>query len=172
MNISITVSVKGTQTIEVMLYNNQGNDLMQSGPWTYNRARNQNSSTLQRSCAAGEYYVRLTHLFNSNSEQHPYSMKVQGKLDNSVKINKVRKVSSTKAKITWKGVRNVTGYEIFRKNPGGSYKKIATVNGKKTSYTNKGLKRKKTYYYIIRAYRIIDGVKVYGNASAGKGLSM
>ena len=51
-------------------------------------------------------------------------------------------------------------------------KKIATVNGKKTSYTNKGLKRKKTYYYIIRAYRIIDGVKVYGNASAGKGLSM
>lgn len=172
MNISITISVKGTQTFEVMLHNNQGNYLMQSSPWTYNRSRNQSSSTLQRSCGAGEYYIRLTHVFNYNSERYPYSMKVQGKLANSVRINKVRKVSSTKAKITWKSAGNVTGYEIFRKNSGGAYKKIATVSGKRLSYTNKRLKRRKTYYYMIRAYRVVDGVKVYGKNSAAKKIRM
>lgn len=41
-------------------------------------------------------------LYNSNSEKHPYSLTVQGKLLNSAKITKIRKVSSTKAKIIWK----------------------------------------------------------------------
>lgn len=172
MNISITVSVKGTQTLEVMLYNNQGNYLRQSGPWTYNRSRNQSSSTLQRSCGAGEYYIRLTHVFNYNSERYPYSMKVQGKFTNSVRINQVRKVSSTKAKITWKSAGKVTGYEIFRKNSGGAYKKIATVSGKKLSYINQRLKRRKTYYYIICAYRVVDGVKVYCQNSVAKKIRM
>ena len=156
MNISITVSVKGTQTLEVMLYNNQGNYLRQSGPWTYNRSRNQSSSTLQRSCGAGEYYIRLTHVFNYNSERYQYSMKV----------------SSTKAKITWKSAGKVTGYEIFRKNSGGAYKKIATVSGKKLSYINQRLKRRKTYYYIICAYRVVDGVKVYYKNSVAKKIRM
>ena len=66
-------------------------------------------------------------LYNSNSEKHPYSLTVQGKLLNSTKITKIQKVSSTKAKIIWKNLGNVTGYELLRKNYGGSYKKVATI---------------------------------------------
>ena len=105
-------------------------------------------------------------LYNSNSEKHPYSLTVQGKLLNSTKITKLQKVSSTKAKIIWKNLENVTGYELLRKNYGGSYKKVATITRRRNYYIDKGLKRGKNYYYVVRAYKTIDGKKVYSNNSA------
>lgn len=166
MNITITVTMKGTRGVSVMLYNSQGNYLTDSNDWLYNRSKNQNSTILRSTCNAGEYYIRLTELYNSNSERHPYSLTVQGKLLNSTRITRIQKVFSTKAKITWKNAGNVTGYELFRKSYGGSYKKVATITGRRTYYIDKGLKRKKNYYYFIRAYKTIDGKKVYSNNSA------
>lgn len=121
MNITITVTMKGTQGVSVSLYNSRGNYLMDSNDWLYNRSKNQNSTILRSTCNAGEYYIRLMELYNSNSEKHPYSLTVQGKLLNSTKITKIQKVSSTKAKIIWKNLGNVTGYELLRKNYGSSY---------------------------------------------------
>ena len=55
------------------------------------------------------------------------------------------------------------GFAIYRstkKNAG--YGKSAYYNTTKTTYTNnKGLKAGKTYYYKIRAYKYIDGVKTF-----------
>lgn len=99
MNITITVTMKGTQGVSMSLYNSRGNYMRDSNDWLYNRSKNQNSTILRSTCNAGEYYIRLTELYNSNSEKHPYSLTVQGKLLNSAKITKIRKVSSTKAKI-------------------------------------------------------------------------
>lgn len=166
MNITITVTMKGTQGVSVSLYNSRGNYLMDSNDWLYNRSKNQNSTILRSTCNAGEYYIRLMELYNSNSEKHPYSLTVQGKLLNSANITKIRKVSSTKAKIIWKNLGNVTGYELFRKNYGGSYKKVATITRRRNYYIDKGLKRRKNYYYVVRAYKTIDGKKVYSNNSA------
>ncbi len=172
MNITITVAMKGTQDVSVMLYNSRGNYMTYTDPWLYNRSRNQNSTILRRTFSAGEYYIRLTELYNSNSERHPYSLSVQGKLLNSTQITRLQKASSKKAKITWKNAGNVTGYELFRKNYGGSYKKIATITGRRTYFIDNGVRRKKTYYYFVRAYRIIDGKKVYSNSSVTKKLKM
>lgn len=166
MNITITVTMKGTQGVSVSLYNSRGNYLMDSNDWLYNRSKNQNSTILRSTCNAGEYYIRLMELYNSNSEKHPYSLTVQGKLLNSTKITKIQKVSSTKAKIIWKNFGNVTGYELLRKNYGGSYKKVATITRRRNYYIDKGLKRRKNYYYVVRAYKTIDGKKVYSNNSA------
>lgn len=73
--------------------------------------------------------------------------------------------------VTWKAVKDVTGYQIqistnkkFKKN-----KKTITVAKKKaTKKTLKKLKAKKKYYVRVRAYKVINGKKVYGKWSKVK----
>ena len=172
MNITITVAMKGTQYVSVMLYNSRGNYMTYTDPWLYNRSKNQNSTILRKTFNAGEYYIRLTKIYDYNSERHPYSLSVQGKILNSTQITKLQKASSKKAKITWKNAGKVTGYELFRKNYGGSYKKIATITGRRTYFIDNRVRSKKIYYYFVRAYRIIDGKKIYSNNSVTKKLKM
>ena len=51
----------------------------------------------------------------------------------------------------------------------GKYKKVKVLNGaRKISFTNKKLKKKKTYYYKVCAYRKVGKKKVYGSYSAVK----
>ena len=72
-------------------------------------------------------------------------------------------------KLTWKSLKNVDGYVIYRKTgKNGSYKKIKTAADKKSGgYTDKTAKKGKTYYYRIRAYTLVDGKKVYGSYTQG-----
>lgn len=173
MNITINLSIQGNQYIFLELNNNQGNYLCSNDTGTYNRAKNQSSFIIQRVCEPGEYYIRLSKIFNSDSEQYPYAIKVQAKLANSVNIKSVRRVTTSKARITWNKVPNATAYEIFRNySARGTFKKVATVNGRTTSFSNSGLKRGQSYYYIVRAYKIVNGVKVYSNASGVRGIRM
>ena len=70
--------------------------------------------------------------------------------------------------VTWKPAKDVDGYEIqvatdkkFKKN-----KKSVKVNKKKTKKkTVKNLKKNKKYFVRVRAYKIVDGKKVYGKWS-------
>ena len=56
-------------------------------------------------------------------------------------------------KITWKPVSNCTGYKVYRKTENGSYTKIATLKGAKTSdYTDKKATSGVKYYYKVVAY--------------------
>ena len=79
---------------------------------------------------------------------------------------------SKQLKISWKKVAGATGYQIYRSTTGkdGSYKKIATLKSKATSYTDKVLKSSKTYYYKVRSYkksgkktRYSDSAKINGS---------
>lgn len=71
----------------------------------------------------------------------------------TTKITSV-KAGKRKATIRWKKASKATGYYVYRATKAkGSYKKIATVNGK-TSYTDKkSLKSKKKYYYKVVSFR-------------------
>jgi uncharacterized repeat protein (TIGR02543 family) len=75
----------------------------------------------------------------------------------------VSKGSSTSGKLTWSKVSYAHGYEIYRsKSSKGTYSRLKTItNGVTVSYKNTGLLRNKTYYYKVRAYRIVNGKKVY-----------
>lgn len=74
--------------------------------------------------------------------------------------------TSKKAVLTWGANPDVGGYEIYRSDsPNGNYSKVAVMPNTVTSYTNTGLKSGKTYYYIIRAYKKVNGVYVYGSYS-------
>lgn len=80
--------------------------------------------------------------------------------------------SSTKgrAKISWKRISGATGYEVYAAtSQKGSYKRIAMIlKGTTVSYTNKSLRSGRTYYYKVRAYRTVNGKKVYSSYSKVK----
>ena len=76
----------------------------------------------------------------------------------------VKKASKTTAKVTWKKVTGATGYKVYMAtSKKGSYKLMATVKGAtKVTYTKKDLKKNKTYYFKVRAYKTVNGKNLYG----------
>ncbi len=81
---------------------------------------------------------------------------------------------SKSVKVSWKKVSNATGYKIYRAtSKKGTYKNIKTVtSGNTLSYTNKGLSSGKTYYYKVRAYRTVNGEKVYSYYTSVKSVKV
>jgi|GEM_PF-2447136 Listeria/Bacterioides repeat/M6 family metalloprotease domain len=88
-------------------------------------------------------------------------------------ISKPSKVTSVKAaakghksiKISWKSVRNVSGYAIYQSTSNsGTYKLVATTQ--QGNYTIKNLKAKKKYYYKVKAYKLSGSTKIYSSYSS------
>lgn len=76
-----------------------------------------------------------------------------------------------KVKVTWKKVSSSLGYQIqYATNK--KFKKAKKKTVKYTFVTLKKLKKKKTYFIRIRAYKIADGKKVYGKWSTVKKVKM
>ena len=79
-----------------------------------------------------------------------------------------------KATVKWKKISGASGYEIYRSNSkSGTYSKVKSISrGSTTSYTNSGLTSKKGYYYKIRAYKTVNGKKVYSSYSSIKSIKV
>lgn len=112
------------------------------------------------------YYYKVQAVFRDGSslgKSSAVSAKPALKASKSIKLT----AGKSKIKISYSKVEGASGYTIYRTaKKGGSYKAVASVKG--NSYTNKNLKSGKTYRYKVRAYRNIDGKKVYGPYSAVK----
>ena len=94
-----------------------------------------------------------------------YTMLVKPKAQ-MIKIKFLRQ-----ANLLWKKVKNASGYEVYRsESKKGKYVKVRTVLKSKAInyYRDKNLKKNKSYYYKIRAYKTIDGKKIYSDYSAVK----
>ncbi len=92
-----------------------------------------------------------------------------GFVEKAIELKQVSslKVTSTgynKVKLTWNGVDGATGYRIYRAtSKNGKYTKIKSItSNSKVSYTNSGIACGTTYYYKVRAYRLIDGNYYFG----------
>ena len=74
------------------------------------------------------------------------------------------KAGKKSAKLSWTALTdNTTGYRVYRKTKGGKYAKVKTITKASTaSWTNKGLKKGKTYYYKVRAYKSITSGELWG----------
>ncbi len=83
---------------------------------------------------------------------------------------KVTKNSDKKATFKWNKVSGAEKYEIYYSTDGGKkYKKLATVSGSKTSYTNSKLDFKKyDYKFKIRSYGTSGETKYYSSYSSVK----
>lgn len=83
-------------------------------------------------------------------------------------VKKLKNQKGKKVKITLKKVSNVKGYQIIYAN-NKKFKKASKITTTKTSLTIKKLKKKKTYYIKVRAYKKdASRKKVYGAYSSVK----
>lgn len=117
------------------------------------------------------YYYKMTArvaLEGGTTGDSGYSKVKSGKPVPAATTLKGTTPSAKQVKLTWKKVSGADGYEIHRSTKkDGKYSKIKTITkGSVKTYTDKSkLKSGTTYYYKIRAYRKVDGKKVYGEYS-------
>ncbi len=78
---------------------------------------------------------------------------------------KAAKASSASVKLTWAAVTGATKYEVYRATSatGTYYKSIETTS---LSFVSGNLTKGKTYYYKVRAYRVVGSTKYYGPFSS------
>ena len=75
---------------------------------------------------------------------------------------KMSKVTKTSIKLKWKKVKGAEGYIVYgaKCNSKGKIYKMEKLNDTtKTSFTHKKLKKGTYYKYVVRAYKVVDGVK-------------
>lgn len=115
--------------------------------------------TYDKDCASiGTHYVKITYKGEySGTKTLSYKISMP-----KVSTPSVSKSSSTKVKISWKGVSGMTGYQISRSTSSTKTELLKTTSA--TSYTVTTTKNKK-YYYKVRAYKKVNGKNVYGEWS-------
>lgn len=65
--------------------------------------------------------------------------------------------------LTWSKVSGASGYYVYRKL-GDAWERIKTLtSGSTATYIDTGLESGTTYFYTVRAYRTVDGVRVSGS---------
>ena len=92
--------------------------------------------------------------YNSGKETSIYTLKkITG-----VKVAK----SSGKVKVSWKNISGESGYQISKTTSKSKTDVVSTY--KTTSGKSKSISatKGKTYYYKVRAYKTVDGKKIYG----------
>ncbi|MCD7723252.1 MAG: fibronectin type III domain-containing protein [Clostridiales bacterium] len=126
----------------------------------------------------------LIKIKGSSGNYYKVSVTVNGKsktgyvLKSKVEIIKTTTVSAKASatigaiKLSWKAVSGAAGYQIQQYNSSaGEWETVKTVSGGDTlSYTVKDLNTATTYKFRVRAYKTVNGKKVYGPySSAVKG---
>ena len=89
------------------------------------------------------------------------------------KPNKVSGIKATSnsynsIKLTWNKVENADGYSVYTStSKDGKYTLNSSIKGNSTaSKVISGLNTNTTYYYKVRAYKMIDDKKTYGSYSS------
>ena len=104
---------------------------------------------------------------NAGKKQSTPSKTVKVKAPSKVKLTSAKNGKGKKLTVKWKKVTGAKGYQLqYAMNK--KFKKKKSVQTKKIKYTIKKLKKKKTYYIRVRAYKMNGRKKVYGKWSTGK----
>ena len=118
-----------------------------------------------------QFFAALLLLCMSIYLSFPEAYAASKAADYPPKVTGVKAASSghDSIKLSWKKLRGINGYKIYRgTRKSGKYKLIKTT--KKTSFTNTKLTSNKTYYYKIKAYKTIKG-KTYTSKKYSKAIS-
>ena len=121
------------------------------------------------------YKVRAFQTVSGKKQRGAYSATASARAVPAPPSLAFKKASSTSIRLSWKRVAGASGYEVQISTAGKTkgFQRLAVIKkGKATSYTTKKLRRKKTYYCRIRAYRMVSGKKVYGDWSAVQRLKL
>ena len=79
------------------------------------------------------------------------------------KINGIKVVKSGEnVKVSWNNIAGETGYQISRSTSKTGTNIVSTYGTTSGNYKNVSATEGKTYYYKVRAYKVVDGNKIYG----------
>ena len=135
-----------------------------------------NRYTYKKLKAATGYTLKITPycVVNGKNIYAPAAKQVKtATAPAAVKLKAVKKTGRSKVKLTWKKTTGATGYEIYMKTNNAGYKKIKSISKAKTvSYAKTGLKKGKTYSFRLRAYKTVNGSKIYGAYSKVKKIKL
>ena len=125
----------------------------------YQAKTNTNTNTNSQTSSSGTA--------NAGKKQSTPSKTVKVKAPSKVKLTSAKNGKGKKLIVKWKKVTGAKGYQLqYAMNK--KFKKKKSVQTKKTKYTIKKLKKKKTYYIRVRAYKMNGKKKVYGKWSTVK----
>ncbi len=128
---------------------------------------------LDTKCHTGAtYYYRIRACQKSGKgfAYSPYSNIVKVRVQPSKPVITKLVPTGKKLKLSWKKVSGASGYSIYRSTEKrGSYQRIKILSsGKKTSYLMSLPPKGNTYYYKVRAYRLVNGKRIAGDYSAAR----
>ncbi len=140
---------------------------------TYKRIGTAEAKTTftDKKCTCARRYYYKVKAYRKTQTAQTYSQYSEAKSGytrpSKAEISGDTKYNATKTILKWKKIPQASGYEIYRSlKKSSGYKKVKTVkSGATLTCTDKGLRDDKVYYYKMRAYRTIDGRKVYGSYS-------
>ena len=91
---------------------------------------------------------------------------LQATIAKSRVTTKIQEAGRYSIRIQWDMSRLASGYAVYRKENGQSYKRIATVGKNVSSYLDQNLVSATQYQYAVRAYRKENGKEVYSQYNA------
>lgn len=140
------------------------------GKKTYKKiATTTSTSYMHNKLSHNKKYTYKVRALNGAKKAASYSSTKSATVRVATPTMNVKRTSSTKAKISWSKVSGRTRYVVYYKTSArGKWRRLTSTT--KTSYTKTNLKKGKTYYYKVRAYRTVGRKNYYGSYSATKGL--
>ena len=94
------------------------------------------------------------------------ALTLKATIANSRVTTKIQEAGRYSIRIQWDMSRLASGYAIYRKENGQSYKRIATVGKNVSSYLDQKRVSATQYQYAVRAYRKENGKEVYSQYNA------
>lgn len=135
----------------------------------FTKVSNRWSTTITKGVVPGKanWFRVRSYVTTPDGKKH-YSdfsdkIKITTKLSTPTSV-KAKKYKKGVAKVTWKKVAGADGYSVYRYNKK-TNKYVLIANTKNLSYINKKLTKGRGYYYKVRAYKVVDGKKVYSGYS-------
>lgn len=146
-----------------------------NGAYKYLAQINSGSTTsyYHKKLTTGKTYYYKVRAFQKENGHYIFGeysdVKSAKPVPKTVKVTKAESFGCN-TKLSWDKVSGANGYRLYYYTPESSkYQYITQItSGKTTSYLHTGLKAGQTYCYKIRAYRTVNGEKVFGAYSAVK----
>lgn len=134
------------------------------GNWTTLASASTKTSYSKANLTDGaKYYFKVTPYVTVNGKTYSGTAKTSSAIYTLKKVsNPTVSKSGTKVKVKWTNINGETGYQISKSTKKTGTNIVKTVKSSTAKYTTVSATKGKTYYYKVRAYKTVDGKKIYG----------
>ena len=109
-----------------------------------------------------KYKIKVVS-YKTVSEDEYYSTGKSTSIYTLQKVENVKVVTSgTNVKVSWSNIAGESGYEISQSTRKNKTEIVSTYNTTSGEFKTISARKGKTYYYKVRAYKAVDGKKIYG----------